>query len=122
MTGLKVGSTIWQHDENAGRGRHEDLTQAERLRLKFVENTIFGETSRSWLVGKWSANIKVNKKDFTYVHWGGGRNRMFISPKEVDDYIFLHAHGHRIAKAVQDSGDVELLREVARVIGYEERN
>lgn len=122
MSELKVGDTVWLHDDNAGRyhSHKHDLTLAERYRLEFVEHEIVGETSRSWLVGLEHDPTKVSKKDFTYATWNTGRKRMFVSPAEVDDEVFRRAHRHKVAEVVGRLSDVKLLREVARLIGYEE--
>lgn len=122
---IRVGSTLWRFDENR---RHYKLDERGRSvggpiwRDHWVEETVVGETSRSWLVGSgWP--IKLTKAAFRDGQCPRGWAR---SEQYIDELAWIHEHKSRIVQRIT-YGEVsyESLRRIAEIVGYEapeERN
>jgi hypothetical protein len=108
---LKVGSPVWVRSEDyRGRDKRDAWHQRE----------ITGETRVSWLVGpKWQ-EMKLPKRDprgFTRCDFGP--RHVALSWDEVEDHLFVEAHRYRIAQVVERLAQPALLREIAKLVGYE---
>src|SRR5947209_4689039 len=104
---LKVGDMIWEFDHNRRRyPKDGGVTRSPIYREHWRPVEIIGETSRSWIVGK----RKVPKT---------GEHRGFaFSEQEVDDDCWLHEHRPSISSALYRVEDVNVLRQVAEIIGW----
>jgi hypothetical protein len=100
MADLKVGDTIYER--RPGKMAREWMGM-------FVERTIIGETSRSWLVGPESHPAKAPKK--------GPHPGFAFSKQEAEDYCYGHA-SWMIAAEVQRLNDPAILRQIAALIGW----
>jgi len=107
MADLKVGDTIWRFDIN--RRVYRERNVGPIYREHWVPEEITGQTSRSWLLGRWGAR-KVPKK--------GDHHGYAFTPKEVDDDCYLKENRYLIAQRVQYLDDVEQLRKIAEIVGY----
>lgn len=106
MSEIKVGSPVW----------------ILRHRRRYEQQTITGETSRSWIVGESWAKEKILKanprsvkdsRGFTYpVCW---------SSTEIEEEKWLDGNRYGIGAHVQGLRDVALLRKIAELIGYTEQ-
>jgi hypothetical protein len=115
---VKIGSTVWFFDVNhrvypEKEGRHSSA--APIWREHWVRHHVIGETSRSWLVGSYPKAdpklcAKCPKAEIT--------TRYALTELEVDERVYCHDNGWRIAERVQRIKDARILREVARIIGY----
>lgn len=70
---------------------------------------VVGETRVSWLT---SCRRKIPKK--------GGHDICF-SLREIEDRAWIHENAHRLAGAVSRCTDIGALREIAHLVGYQER-
>lgn len=100
-----VGSVVFEHDVNArvypmgGNGR-----MSERHTFRAAE--VVGETARSWVVGPWKT--KHPKKDAAGIY----------GLEDVEDWLWVNSHAHRIADEVRRTRDADVLRSVAKLIGF----
>lgn len=114
---LGVGSTVWIFDEN-----RRVYPKAEKGRLwasggpiyreHWTPAKIISETSRSWITDRWDR--KVPKK--------GDHPGVCFTQKEVDDAVWMNDHKYKVAKAVERCRDVEAMKAIARIVGYETPN
>lgn len=112
---MKVGDKVFIFDINH---REYEMDASGRshggpIYLKhFVETEIVGETSRSWIVQRYSQKKKKKPEHFS---------EGVLTLGQVLDQVYLHEHSYRIAEQVRSINDVRVLREVANLIGYQER-
>jgi len=111
---MKVGDKIWYFDSN--RRRYPPTPPGSlwagggpiwREHWRLVEIT--GDTSVSWV----TAYGKAPKR--------GGDIRWAFTEAEVDDRSWVNDNAYRIGNKVGGLHDPALLREIARLIGYEPR-
>jgi hypothetical protein len=105
---------IWILDEN-----HRVYTEAKPnslwgtliWRKCWRKRRITGETRVSWII---DGHLKISKKG----PWFG----VAFSEAEIDRRVWIHDHGYKIAKAVEDlrhaDGGFEKLKAVAEIVGY----
>lgn len=109
MTELKVGDKVWRFDQNRrvydGTGSFGGkVIYAEH----FYQDVITGETSRSWIVGKYG--YRVNKKTLEGI---------YTDEQKAND-IWMHNNRYKIASIVDRCNDVEKMRQIAQIVGYVE--
>lgn len=108
---IKVGDKFFMFDTNRRvyeRDEKGHATGGPTFRGHFYEVTIDGETSRSWLVGKWKPT-KVPKSDpFSVLY----------TEAMIDDAEWVSRHRSRIASLVQFTKDPDTLRNIAEIVGY----
>lgn len=122
---LGVGSTIWIFDENhrvyAEPPKKGNLwpSVAPIWRKHWRPTVIMGETSRSWIMGPYSYSRRIGKKELREGKVFG----VLTSEADVDAACFVHDHAYKIGERVQRlSGGIqaaEVLRQIARLVGYE---
>ncbi len=108
-----VGSPVWIFSENRRVYRKDGVGGGPIWREHWRQDKIIGETSRSWIVGQGSWEQKIPKKG----PWHG----VAFSEKEIDQAAYVHDNRHRISDAVGRLQDYACLREIAELVGYEER-
>jgi len=127
MTDIKIGSECWMIDRDNWKWR-----QTRRAEDQIKSYYIVGENKRSWLIGfkdgigraDRDAQYKVDKK--TLKTLGGNRDgwgppRFLFSAKDKDDWIWLINNHHRLAEYIGGIQNADLLRAVAKVVGYKDR-
>jgi hypothetical protein len=103
---LKVGDVLWCYDYRSNS-------------KPWFDKTITGETKQSWVIGEVWSTHKVLKKDLTENQGAYGRRQWFTSEGR-DNYLWIHNHAPRMAEAVRTITDIELLKQIAELIGYNE--
>lgn len=113
MTASQSTPEIWVFDSNY-RVYEDDAgnrTMSPNYRKQWRKCEVVGETSRSWIVRHYG-ELKVPKNRALITSgW------VAFSEAEVDDMVFKHDHGYKIAEAVR-SVNASTLRKVAELIGY----
>lgn len=121
---LTIGSTVWRFEPTRRVYRHgsDGVARGNPIwREHWVDQTIVGETSRSWLVGypgSFYGQHKLAKRG-PVTGWG-------FSEEHVDRLAWAHEHAWKIRDYVGQLGrssngdEVEKLEAVARIVGYEQ--
>jgi len=117
---IKVGDPIWIYEQEKNV---YDKDGKYLRRGKWVEYTITGENKQSLLVGN---SRSIAKKDLTKTRKTNNYGYMGIHPvaysqEEVNDSIWMNKHRYKISEAVSNLKSSGLLRQVADLIGYEEK-
>lgn len=110
---FKIGDKVWRFDPNRRvYPKDKAISGGPIYAEHFWQDTIVGETSRSWLVGgrDWD-QIKVPKKNPTGIY----------TDEQKEAEIWEHDHRYRIVKMVQRCTP-EQLKQIAKLIGYNENN
>ena len=108
---MKVGDKVWIFDTNRRvypkvNGR---VTGGPIYAEHFVQAEITGETSKSWIVREGQRETKINKKTLAGIY----------TDEQKADKIWARCHRHDIVRLVQ-SCDVEQLKQIAKILNYEE--
>jgi hypothetical protein len=103
---LKVGDVLWCHDYRSNSKR-------------WFDKAITGETRHSWIIGEGWSPYKVLKKDLTESQGAYGRRQWFTSEGR-DNYLWIHNHAPCMAEAVRTITDIDTLKQIAALIGYNE--
>lgn len=113
---IKIGSPVWIFDINHRvyrRGPNgESLGGGPIWREHWVKHEIIGETSRSWVVGKWYGQRKIPKK-------GPIPNGICFSEEEIEQRAFVEDNAHRISDLVLRCKDYATLKKIGELVGYE---
>lgn len=109
---LKIGDTVWFFDVNRRIYKDHELIYREH----FVPLKIVGENKMSWLL---EHGHKCKKGTLTISAQGFGEYH-FYRQDDMEKRIYLHNHRHKIAAAISDLKNVDLLREIAKSIGYDD--
>jgi hypothetical protein len=125
---LQIGSTV--HVLNTtlrGRSRRD----------QWEEWTIVGETSKSWiafltaLLPSYQRNpesyknsvIKIPKNfegsTYSAPSKVGYGISVALTPQAVEDDVWMHYHAHQVRERVMSLHDVDLLRKIAEILGYD---
>lgn len=107
---IGIGSEIWRYDENR-RVYSKDGKGGPLFREKWHKVEILGETSRSWITSYYKE--KVPKK--------GAHPRWAFAESEIDDACFVHDHRWKIIRAIERVYDADALRQIAAIVGYQEK-
>ncbi len=92
---LTIGSTVWVFDDT--RRVYKNGVSGPIYREYFVERTIAGETSRSWLIGR----MKFDKKTYLSASdYRGIKTRMYPSIEAVNDAVYMREQRGHIADLV----------------------
>lgn len=105
---LSIGSTIYVYDGNYRVYAANNNGPIYREHWRPMEIT--GETSRSWITA-WGE--KVPKR--------GAHHGVAFTIKEVDDMCWMNDHRYKIEREVGRIRDSIKLREIAKIIGYDDR-
>lgn len=120
---VKVGDSIWYFDENRrvyppGKGLGGPI-----WREHWREMFIVGETKQSWIVSHSPVtgytSWKLAKRDFKQ---GRTPQDWALSQEDIDELAYCHDHARRIGDLVARMKNAEVLREVAALVGYEEKS
>ncbi len=110
---IKVGDTYYIFDGNyrvyPERKKGEYDSRSPIYREHFRPGTITGETSRSWVYG--IREKKIPKRD----PW-----KILHTPDMIEDRVWLHDHRHKLGNEICTVTDIDKLRQIAEIIGYEE--
>jgi hypothetical protein len=111
---MKVGDTVWVFDSNHRVYRPRLPGEAYARggpiwREHWRPRTIVGENARSWILNLGEKVPKKNPSAWMYA----------FSEQEIDDRAWVEEHRHRLVNRVQEIRDAAVLREIARLIGYE---
>lgn len=106
---LGIGSTVWMFDQN--RRIYKDNRSGPIYREYWRPIKITSETTRSWITERGN---KIPKK--------GEHNGYCFTEQEVNDKSWVEDNRYKIAEAVNWMRDVETLRAVAKLAGYEMPN
>lgn len=100
---MKVGDLLWHRN-----GTSEAIT---------------GETKVSWIVGESSwAQEKISKKTLRDTGTDGKHRPMFFATEKMADEVrFAEKNRYAIGNQVQQICDPLILRQIAVLIGYEEK-
>lgn len=102
---LKVGDKVWQYDVNRrtyARDEHGKAYGGPIYRESWYAYQIVDETSKSFVL---SNGNKLPKRG-TYV----------TSEEELDQQVFVHENGYKIAEKVRYCHDYKTLKEVERLV------
>lgn len=122
---LTVGQTVWLFDVNRRRYR-----EPEPGRLYPAGGPIYAEHWTEVQVASVAprggsvelSNGRRLRRDEGGVFCGGsGRIRLAVTRAEVDADIYINTHRHGICDAVRACGDAAILRQIAALVGYEEK-
>lgn len=103
---LHVGATIWIF--NGSRRVYRKGESAPIYREHFEAVTITGETGRSWVTRH---GRKIPKR-------GTQPLDVYFSQAQIDDAVYVHDHGWRIADVLRRCHDANTLRQIADLLGY----
>lgn len=87
-------------------------------RKHWQEVEIIGETSRSWLLGSPWRPLKLSKASFRSGACPAGWARSWA---DVENLAWVHENRHRIAEHLHRVQDPKVLRDVAKLINYQEK-
>ena len=104
---LQIGSTVLVFDSNHRVYARDKPYGGPIYREHFVPREIVGETSRSWIL---LGGRKISKATLEGI----------FTPEQADDLAWADAHRYKIREVVWGIKDVHVLREVAKLIGYQE--
>ena len=109
MADVGIGSTVYIFDHNRRVYTGGGLGSRIIWREHFRPVKIVGETSRSWITDFYGT--KLLKKGGKYL----------TSEEEIDRAEYVEENAYRIADCVRRIKDYDLLKSVAELIRYEER-
>lgn len=116
---LRVGSKLWWFDEN--RRVYPDTDSWSRGPIwseHWREVEVVGETKRSWLVGTDWRPLKLPKAAFR----NGACPRGWARERhQIVELAWVNRHRSRIGQLVAACQDAVTLREIARLVGYEDK-
>lgn len=100
---MKVGDLLW--------------------RLDGTTVLITGETSVSWIIGpNQRQQEKISKKLVRETGTDGSRQpKLFSTPELAEEHSFLMRNRYDIGTAVGWVSDPKIMRQIAELIGYQER-
>ena len=99
---MKVGDKIWLFSGNRRVYRKDGVEYSSPIYSEhFYQDTIDGETSRSWIVGK----TKFSKKD----------TRGMFTDKEKDEDIWGHDNRHKIMDKIYNC-PVSVLKKINELL------
>jgi hypothetical protein len=122
---IKIGDVFFMFDSNRrvyAKDANGRSIGGPLFRGHFYPVEVYGETSRSWLVGRpgrpalseWlrpELAAKVPKaKPFPPLY----------TAEDVDRAVWVRENGHRLAERVSYVKDYDKLRQIAEIVGYEE--
>lgn len=110
-TDWKVGDTCYWFDENKRDYKRDENGRSiggPIYKAHFRAEKIVGETSRSWIVGKWLQR-KIPKATGVGIY----------DEKMVDDDCWVHSYSYRISDKVSRLDDADLLRKIAEIIEFQ---
>lgn len=94
-------------------------------RYEYGPMKIVGETKFSWLIGNPDSYLfrngdfsRADKFPKKRTDKRGGA--IFYGIDDVEDAVWLGSHSYRIAERIRSVKDVDLLRRVAQIVGYNE--
>jgi hypothetical protein len=119
---LRVGDKLWMFDAN--RRRYKLCANGPIWREHWVERQIIGETRVSWLVdypGETKPGVLTHKLPKSAFLRGGRPSLWARSLRQIEQAEWLHDHHYNLGLAVGRCNDYAILREVARLIGYDEK-
>lgn len=132
---VKVGDKCWEKDENCRHYKNDDGSPrtSPNPRHYWKEKIVIAENRASWFIGSdydWNngnpnedsirrAN-KVDKKTLKGRSNGWRAPEYLWSEKEVEDWLWLQENKHPLAEWIRHKvTDIDLLKEIARLTGYE---
>lgn len=104
---FKIGDKVWRFDGN--RRVYVEGNSTPIYSEHFYQDTIVGETPKSWLIHY--GRVKINKKTLEGIYTDEQRAAM----------IWDKQHRYKIVREVQTCSP-ELLKQIAELIGYKEVN
>lgn len=108
---IKIGDKFFMFDENRRvyeRDANGRAVGGPTFRGHFFEVSIEGENSKSWITQ--NGRTKIPKASpFPPLY----------TPDMIDDSEWRGVHAYGIARDVQHTKDVDILRKVAEIIGYD---
>lgn len=126
---LKVGDTIYRYDENHrvyDRNAKGEAKGPPIFSGYFRPYRIVGEEKRSWILaavygdGEVSrVQSKLGKHIVDTRPAGYGGAPMWSSEAMREACIWRHTHGYALSEAVRRCVDLEALKEIARLVGYQ---
>lgn len=118
---LGIGSTVWQFDPNR-RVYDKEKGGGPIYREHFRAHTIIGETSRSWICGKYKDALKFDKKTLVpQKNFGGARYPVFTSQQQVDDAVYVHDNRRRISDLILNCNRASVLQHIEQcLLGHRE--
>ena len=99
---LKVGDTIYLLDHGK----------------RYRAHPIIGETKQSWWVGSGPRPWKVNKKTLQSKNRDYAADQWFTE-EGMKSHAWIHEHRHNIAGRVQVCNDMDVLKQIATLVGYD---
>jgi hypothetical protein len=120
---LQVGSPVWKFDHN--RRRYTEPVPGRGFgsliyREQWAPFVIIGETPRSWIVGHPNSKIEVAKLAKADCRNGACPRGWALNKQQVDEDEWIHVHRHRLVALLQSSTNYAMLREIARIAGYDD--
>lgn len=122
---LKVGSKLWQFDHNRRVYRKDAngiSTGGPIWREHWKPVEVVGETRVSWLISSSGANLryanKVPKKEFRDGKCPSG---YALSEESINREAWVHDNAWHIGQAVTRCQDYDLLKKVADLFGYKDK-
>jgi len=108
-TEIKIGDKFFRYDEN--RRVYEKSASGKivgsTFRGHFFEVTIVSETAKSW-IDQWG--VKISKKE---------PFAKLFTEEMISEAEWVKVHSYRIKEAIGYCRDASVLKEVAKLIGYE---
>ena len=117
----KVGDYVWVFDQNRRiyeRGPDGRALGPPLFREHFRPVQIVGETAKSWIL---AGGDKVPRSGGDVRHHKNGRYPaipVYMTRGAVDAAVFRHDHKYKISMAVEKCDDIDVLRQVAALVGY----
>ncbi|KLU62292.1 hypothetical protein CEB3_c13360 [Peptococcaceae bacterium CEB3] len=112
---MQVGDRVWIFDENnrVYRDAAGNETLSPWYRGHFVEHFVVGETRHSWILARSATThpkrgFKIPKKD--------AEKHVFVSEEAVEKACWVQSNRYRIAKAVEESADYDMLRQIGEIL------
>ena len=109
--GFKIGDKVWMFDPNRRvypRDERGRTTGGVIYAEHFHQVEIIVETSRSWITDNYG--LKASKKE----------PQNIFTDEQKAGMIWIHEHRYRVSDSVYRCHDVEKLRQIAQIIGYDE--
>lgn len=104
---ISVGSVVLIHDVN--NRVYLQRNGGPDARHFFVPREVIGETSRSWLVG-WPGRADKHPKASPAGLYG---------LDDVEDALWVREHSYRLGQHIGRINDADLLRQIAKLAGFE---
>lgn len=126
MIDIQVGMKLWFFDPNRrvypkGGG----MGSSPIYREHFAPCNVIGETKVSWIVGRGPqeyARVPKNQGKWRTLDFNaceGVYRTYFFTQQAIDDAVFVHEYGYRIQDSVRKVKSAQVLREIAKLTGYE---